>query len=131
MAKKTKENTKIQGTFSPIEIESNREVINADQRYVTWEQDPKGYFLIKVDKKEKIIRAGFCTNDNKLVKEFIGKKAEEIYHTILAHKLISVLAHACNIGRELAKAEIALEYGLKYVQDDKLILRKESEDSLL
>lgn len=112
--------SQIQGTFDPITIRAEREVIIADQKYVKWEQDPKGYFLIKVDKKEKVIRVGFCTNDNKMTKEFIGKTAEELYHTILAYDIISVLAHAANLGRELAKAEIALEYDLEYVQDDKL-----------
>ena len=120
----------IQGTFSPIEINEERKVIKADQKYIKWEQDPKGYFLIKVDKAEKVIRVGFCTNDNKMVKEFVGKNAEELYHTILAHDTISIMAHACNIGRELAKAEIALEYGLDYVQDDRLVMKKTEESEL-
>ena len=114
----------VAGMFTPIKIVDGREVIQADKKYVKWEQDPLGYFLIKVDNKDKVIRAGFCNNDNKMVKEFIGKTAEDIYHTILANKLISVLAHACNIGRELAKAEVALEYDLDYVQDDKLVIGK-------
>jgi len=117
----------VAGMFTPIKIVDGREVIQADKKYTKWEQDPLGYFLIKIDQKEKVIRAGFCNNDNKMVKEFVGKTAEEIYHTILAHKLISVLAHACNIGRELAKAEIALEYNLDYVQDDKLVLSKKKK----
>ena len=121
----------IQGTFSPIEINEERKVIKADSKHIKWEQDPKGYFLIKVDKKERVIRVGFCTNDNQMVKEFVGKNAEELYHTILAHDLISVLAHACNIGRELAKAEIALEYDLEYIQDDKLVIKKTTQDSEL
>ncbi|HLC72274.1 MAG TPA: DUF4346 domain-containing protein [Candidatus Nanoarchaeia archaeon] len=117
----------VAGMFTPIKIVDGREVIQADQKYVKWEQDPLGYFLIKVDKKDNVIRAGFCNNDNKMVKEFIGKTAEDIYHTMLAHKVISVLAHACNIGRELAKAEVALEYDLEYVQDDKLVIGKKKE----
>lgn len=120
----------IQGTYTPIKIDEKRKVIQANQKNIKWEQDPLGYFLIKVDKKEKVIRVGFCTNDNKMGKEFVGKTAEEIYHTILAHKLISVLAHACNLGRELAKAEIALEYDLDYVQDDKLHLGKKEDNEL-
>lgn len=119
----------VAGMFTPIKIVDGREVIEADQKYIKWEQDPSGYFLIKVDKQEKVIRAGFCDNANKMVKEFVGKTAEEIYHAILEYKLITVLAHACNIGRELAKAEIALEYDLDYVQDDKLVLGKKQEQS--
>jgi len=114
----------VAGMFTPIKIIDGREVIHANKKHIKWEQDPLGYFLIKVDQKEKVIRAGFCDKDNKMVKEFVGKTAEEVYHTILAHKLISVLAHACNIGRELAKAEIALEYNLDYIQDDKLVIDK-------
>lgn len=119
----------VAGMFAPIKVVDGREVIEADKKYVKWKQDPLGYFLIKVDQKEKVIRAGFCNNDNKMVKEVVGRTAEEIYHTILAHKLISVLAHACNIGRELAKAEIALENNLDYVQDDKLVIKKRAEES--
>ncbi len=120
----------IQGTFSPIKIKEGREIVHADQKYIKWEQDPLGYFLIKVDKKEKVIRAGFCGNDNKMVKEFIGKTAEELYHTIIAHKTVSVLAHAANLGRELEKAELALKYDLNYVQDDPLELEKKEESEL-
>lgn len=121
----------VAGMFTPIKVKDDREVIQADKKYIKWEQDPLGYFLIKVDQKEKVIRAGFCNNENKLVKEFIGRTAEEIYHAILTHKLISVLAHACNLGRELAKAEIALEYNLEYIQDDKLVINKRAEKSEL
>ena len=118
----------IEGTFAPIEIKDGREIIKADKKYIKWEQDPKGYFLIKVDKAEKVIKAGFCTNDNKMTKEFVGKTAEELYHTMLAHNVISVLAHACNMGIELAKAEIALKYDLNYVQDDPLVIKQEKTD---
>ena len=99
----------IQGTFTPIKINEEREIIKADPKYIKWEQDPVGYFLIKVDKKDKVIRVGFCTNDNKLTKEFIGKTAEELYHTIIAKQLVTVLAHAANLGRELEKAELVME----------------------
>ena len=116
----------IQGTYSTIKIKEERQVVQADKKNIKWEQDPLGYFLIKVDKKERVIRAGFCTNDNVMRKEIVGKNAEEICHTIIAHKLVSVLAHAANLGRELAKAEIALQYDLEYIQDDPLVLKKDN-----
>ncbi|HEX2172228.1 MAG TPA: DUF4346 domain-containing protein, partial [Dehalococcoidia bacterium] len=34
--------------------------------------------------------------------------------------LVSRMQHAAYLGRELAKAETALKYGMKYVQDDPL-----------
>jgi tetrahydromethanopterin S-methyltransferase subunit A len=36
---------------------------------------------------------------------------------IVANGWVTELSHAAYIGKELAKAELSLKYGLKYVQD--------------
>jgi tetrahydromethanopterin S-methyltransferase subunit A len=79
--------------------------------------DRKGYFLIKTDEKKKTIHAGFVNHKHILKTEINGRTAEEIYNTIIRKKLISSMQHAAYLGAELAKAEIALKKGEKYIQD--------------
>jgi len=47
-----------------------------------------------------------------------GKTAESIYVEIMELGLVTRLDHAAYLGRELAKAEVALRTGKEYVQDD-------------
>ena len=83
----------------------------------SWKQDPKGYFLIKPHYKDKTIHVGYCTSNNVLKYEIIGKKAQDICHVIAEMGLISLFEHASYLGKELEKAELAIKYKLKYVQD--------------
>ena len=89
--------------------------------------DPKGYFLIAIDKNKKIIRVGYCKFTklgnlpiNDMVAEITGKTAIEIVNTLIREKFISTLQHAADMGIELYKAEMSLKYGLKYVQDKEI-----------
>ena len=91
--------------------------------------DPKGYFLIKVDKKNKIIEVGYCKfikvgnlPVNDMIALVKGKTAIEIVNTLIRKKFISSLQHAADMGIELHKAELALKYNLKYIQDKELKL---------
>ncbi len=86
--------------------------------------DPKGYFLIRVDRGKGCIEVGFCRSRNIVEVTVTGKKALDIYMTILRENLIDRPDHAAYLGRELAKAELALKYCLEYVQDNELILKK-------
>ena len=92
-----------------------------------WKMDPKGYFLIQIDKEKKIIRVGFCKfsklgNDpiHDMVAEVTGKTAIEIVNTLINQKFISTLQHAADMGIELNKAEIAIKNNLDYIQDKDL-----------
>jgi hypothetical protein len=93
-----------------------------------WKQDPKGYFLIRINKN--LIEVAHVKNDNsnhpKVHPEkatvIQGKTAEEIYNTIIREKLVSLKEHAAYLGSELQKAEIAMKNKLNYVQDDPLDL---------
>ena len=49
-----------------------------------------------------------------------GKTAIEIVNTLIRYKYISSLQHAADMGIELCKAELALEYKLNYIQDKNL-----------
>ena len=92
-----------------------------------WVMDPKGYFLIKIDIENNIIRVGYCifsqlSNDpvHNMVSEIRGKTAIEIVNTLIKKKYISSLQHAADMGIELHKAELALKYKLNYIQDKDL-----------
>ena len=95
-----------------------------------WVMDPKGYFLIAIDRKKKILKVGYCTftklgNEpiNDMVSIVIGKTAIEIVNTLIKNKYISSLQHAGDMGIELCKAELALKYNLDYVQDKDLEIK--------
>jgi tetrahydromethanopterin S-methyltransferase subunit A len=90
-----------------------------------WHPDPKGYFLIRINGKR--IEAGYVTNKHVISKMVYGKNAIELYNTIVREKLITRLKHAAYLGKELYKAEICLRYGLKYVQEAPLKIKKTEE----
>ena len=97
------------------------EIIEAKyDRIKDWRMDPAGYFLIRTNKEEGTIEAGFCKASNKVEKVIIGKTAMEVFNTMIRENLVSTLQHAADIGAELQKAEIALQQGIKYIQDDPL-----------
>lgn len=87
-----------------------------------WVYDPKGYFLIRINTKKKRIEAGYCKQKNKILKVVYGKRASDVYFTIIQKGLVSRLDHASYLGKELAKAEFALKNKLNYVQDEELKL---------
>lgn len=83
--------------------------------------DKEGYFLIRVDEKNKNIEVGFCREPNKVSLKVTGKKPIDIYHMIINKKKLNIRKdHCAYLGRELQKAYIALKKGIKYVQDDEL-----------
>ena len=91
--------------------------------------DPKGYFLIGIDREKSLLRVGYCKfkklgNNpvNDMVAEVTGKTAIEIINTLINEKFISSLQHAGDMGIELCKAELALKNNLKYIQDQDLNL---------
>ena len=92
-----------------------------------WKLDPKGYFLIDIDRKKKLLKVGYCviTKSNnspahEMVAEIYGKTAIEILNTLIREEFISTLQHSGDMGIELCKAELALKYDLKYIQDKDL-----------
>ena len=88
--------------------------------------DPKGFFVIFLDRREnKIIIEQYenvykdgknLVRSGKLGKIIVGDNSQAIIDTLVRENLISRLDHAGYLGRELMKAEIALKNGLKYEQ---------------
>ena len=111
----------IKGKWWNIDLPDNVEIIEAKKH--AWVQDKVGYFLVRVNREIQKIEVAFCGNDHKIRKIIIGNHPEEIYYTLIRDGLISLLEHAANMGSELQKAYLALNYGLEYIQDDDLIVR--------
>ena len=117
----------LQGRWKKINIKSRKKITARYDRIKDWKIDPKGYFLINVDKKKKILRVGYCiihknnsSANHDMIAEVQGKRSIEIINTLIKQKFISSLQHAGDMGIELCKAELALKYDLKYVQDKDL-----------
>jgi len=97
------------------------EIIEAKyDRIRDWKMDSTGYFLIKINRQDQTMEAGFCKSSNKVEKVIIGKTAIEVFNTIIRESLVSSLQHAADLGAELQKAEIALKQNIRYIQDDPL-----------
>ena len=124
-------NKDIEGRWWKIRNNIKKKIIAKYDRIKDWSMDPKGYFLINVDRERKIIRVGYCIfsklgNDpiHDMISEITGKNALEIVNTLIREKYISSLQHAADMGIELHKAEIALKYNLEYIQDSDIKISK-------
>ena len=127
MAKNFTNKNIIKGRWYNINKKIKKKIIAKYHRIKDWKMDSKGYFLIAVDKKKKIIRVGYCiltklgnSPVNDMVAEIKGKTAIEIVNTLIKEKFISTLQHAADMGIELHKAELSLRYGFKYIQDKEI-----------
>ena len=129
--KKKNSNTKIiKGRWYNINKKIKKRLIAKYHKIKDWKMDPKGYFLIAVDKKKKIIQVGYCkftrlgnSSINDMIAVIKGKTAIEIVNTLIREQFISTLQHAADMGIELQKAELSLKYNLKYIQDKDLTIK--------
>ncbi|KYK25515.1 MAG: hypothetical protein AYK23_03550 [Candidatus Proteinoplasmatales archaeon SG8-5] len=104
-----------------------------DQKMV---KDPAGFFVVFIDKeRDEIVvefyegvvkdeKKGKKVGTGKLGLVVCGTDAEALCHTIAREELVSRFEHAAYLGRELQKAELALEYGLDYEQDEDIVFKK-------
>ena len=120
----------IQGRWYKINKKIKKRITAKYHKIKDWVMDPKGYFLIMIDKEKKLLRVGYCKfrklgnkSVNVMVSIVSGKTAIEIVNTLIRNKYISSLQHAADMGIELCKAELALRYKLDYIQDKDLELK--------
>ena len=120
----------IQGKWFRINKNIKKRVTASYDKIKDWKLDPKGYFLINIDRKKKLLRVGYCvinkSNDrsaHEMVAEIHGKTAIEVLNTLIREEFISTLQHSGDMGIELCKAELALNNNLDYVQDKDLNLK--------
>jgi dihydropteroate synthase len=87
--------------------------------------DSSGFFVITVQKKEKRIQSEYYSNvykgkkivSGKLEKVFVGNKANALCDTIVKNVPKLLPEHYAYLGRELQRAQYALEKNKKYFQD--------------
>ena len=120
----------IEGVFYKINKKIEKRITAKYHKIKDWVMDPKGYFLINIDRKNNLLRVGYCKftkQDNNpvndMVAEIVGSTAIEIVNTLIKENYISSLQHAGDMGIELCKAELALKNNLDYVQDKDLNLK--------
>lgn len=86
--------------------------------------DPNGFFVIEIDRKQDEIRVEYYSNVYKekrivsgiLEKVFTGSKADSLCDTIVKNVPDLLPAHYIYLGREIQRAQCALEKNKKYVQ---------------
>ena len=98
MKKKNTKKDVIKGKWFDIHKRIKKKIIAKYDRIKDWKMDPKGYFLIGIDKEDKIIRVGYCKFTklgnapvNDMVAEVKGKTAIEIVNTLIKEKFILLL----------------------------------------
>jgi tetrahydromethanopterin S-methyltransferase subunit A len=87
--------------------------------------DPKGYFVISLDRELEQIIIRHYFPDHTPVHEMRGRTAGSMLLGLLREGLVTQLSHAGYLGEELAKAEAALRFDLRYDQDRPLRRRHE------
>ena len=77
--------------------------------------DPRGYFIIDLDKEEKKISVTLMNDRNEPIKHFKEDNTHKLRD--LCQPYISEVSHALYLGGELEKAKICLDTGKNYVQN--------------
>ena len=93
--------------------------------------DPKGYFVITIEPEPKEILLRHYLPDHNPAHEMRGRGATSMLLGLLRDGLVTQLSHAGYLGEELAKAQIALQFGLRYDQDRLLRPSESSKDTTI
>lgn len=91
-------------------------VIHANKP-ATVEMDKAGYFVILPQRGKRLITVEHYAYGNRLLRVIEGKDARSLYGTIIENGWVTHLSHAAYLGKELARAELSLALGFRYVQD--------------
>jgi thymidylate synthase len=86
--------------------------------------DPRGSFVIEVDQSSHMIRVEHLDGQEH-IRSYQGRDAVTLLARLIGSEYVSLRAHAGYLGRELQKAELALQYPelFDYVQDRPLSRR--------
>jgi tetrahydromethanopterin S-methyltransferase subunit A len=79
--------------------------------------DKAGFFVVLSQAATGLIFCEHYENSGRLAHVIEGRQAAVIAATVIQEGLVTQLDHAAYLGRELAKAEIALQTGSHYEQD--------------
>jgi tetrahydromethanopterin S-methyltransferase subunit A len=92
--------------------------------------DRAGFFIVLPQPQKGLIVCEHYENNGRLAHIIEGRRAALIAATVVEHGLVTQLDHAAYLGRELAKAEAALQSGVAYEQDaaqERLVASQERE----
>ena len=91
-------NESIQGKWFRINKNIKKRITASYDKIKDWKLDPKGYFLIDLDKKKKLLRVGYCiitkskvSSAHEMVAEICGKTAIEVLNTLISTFLYLIL----------------------------------------
>lgn len=101
--------------FPPIDKSEAVIIKDSDESYIA---DSNGYFKIYTNQFTNEIYVLHFSTNNYLINKIIGKNAEDISKKVINLKLTDNLFHINYLGRELKKAEICLNSGKHYIQDE-------------
>ena len=104
------------GAKPPVSI-STAPKIAATEPSETVKMDAAGYFVIVPVADKGIVNVQHYAYDNTLLRVIEGATARTICATIIDSGWVTELSHAAYLGKELAKAELSLLNGFKYLQD--------------
>ena len=79
--------------------------------------DQAGYFVIVPLAERGLINVEHYDYNHTLLRVVEGSSARALCALIVDNGWVTEQSHAAYLGRELAKAELSLKYGFKYVQD--------------
>ena len=91
--------------------------------YKDFKTDKGCYVLIRIYRDTLEIGVAVCNYDNVILKEFRGRKAEDIYNEIFRYdetnkkEWFKRCEHTAYLGKELKKAEMCLVLGCDYYQE--------------
>ena len=101
--------------FAPIRPGGTREPL---------QYDPKGYFVVTLEREQEEISIRHYLPNHAPAHEMRGRSAGPMLLGLVREGLVTQLSHAGYLGEELAKAEAALRFDLRYDQDRPLRRRE-------
>lgn len=106
--------------MKPITYSKNFKIINGHFNDIKeFIMDNRGFFLIKIYRDKREIGVAYVDYKTYQIQyEIRGKRPQDIYNTIYNKiKTKTSLDHAAYLGKELQKAEYALENNTEYLQE--------------
>lgn len=105
------------GPFADAPTDGNSIAIEVAKEPGKLVLDPAGYFVIYPDRTHRRLVLEHYSNQGVLDRMIAANTAAALYTNVIEAKLISRLDHAAYLGRELTRAEHALQSGEDYCQD--------------
>ncbi len=102
---------------SPPRLISTTPTLKVIEPDRTVKLDRTGYFVIVPLADKGSINVEHYDYDHTLLRVIEGPSARALCRMIVDNGWVTELSHAAYLGKELARAELSLKYGFKYVQD--------------